>query len=81
MILLLELLTKSLIVLLHLLFLKFFPLGIDLFVKSLLPALELDLLALFGDDVAHEHLGVKSLHLILTVVEDLVGLVNLLLSK
>lgn len=80
-VLLLELLSQALVVLRHLLLLKLFPLQVDFSIELLLSAFEPDLLLLFGVDVTEEHLGVKCLDLILTVMEYFVGFIDLTLSE
>jgi hypothetical protein len=47
----------------------------------LLPVLQVGLGVLLGDDVAHQHLRVQGLDLVLVVVEDLVCAVDLGLSQ
>ena len=80
-ILLFQLFPKSLVVLLHFLFFKLFPLKLDLLLQLLLPLPGVLLLLLLGDDIAHEHLTVESLHHICVIVELLVGLGQLGLSQ
>ena len=63
-----KLFAESLVILYHFLFLEIFPLEIDLLLKSLLSGLGLPLHVLLSGDIAHEHLRVQSLDLILVVV-------------
>lgn len=77
----LELFAQSLVILLHLLLLEVLPLEIDLLLQGLLSGLGRSLHLLLSSDIAHEHLGVQSLDLVLVVVEHLVGLVELLLAQ
>lgn len=77
----LQLLSQSLVVLLHFLLLKLFPLQFDFSLQLLLPVLQVGLGVLLGDDVAHQHLRVQGLDLVLVVVEDLVCAVDLGLSQ
>ena len=80
MVLLLQLLSKSLVILSHFLLLKLLPLQVNLLLEQLLSLFEGNLSLLFSHNIAHKHLGVQSLDLVLTVVEHLVGFVELLLS-
>jgi len=80
-ILFLKLFAESFVILLHLLLLEVFPLEINLLLKGLLSGLGNSLHVLLSGDIAHEHLGVQSLDLILVVVEHLIGLVQLLLAQ
>ena len=80
MVLFFQLLSESFVVLSHFLFFELFPLQVNFLLEQLLSLLKGNLSLLFSHDITHEHLGVQSLDLILTVVEHLVGFVELLLS-
>jgi hypothetical protein len=80
-VLLLKLLPKSLIVFIHFLFLKLFPLKFNLAIEFSTSLLVISLNILLSHDIAKKHLAVKSLNHVLVVMEHLIGLVELSLSK
>ncbi len=72
----LELLLHFLVVLIHLLLFHFLPLFVNLGFDCVLALLDVLLRVPLLKHVADEHLGVKSLHLVLLVVHGLVGAVD-----
>jgi len=81
MVFLFEFLTEPLVIFSHLLSLELFPLKINFLVEVLLLLRGGFLNLLFGSDIAHKHLTMKSLYHILIIVEHLICFVDLLLAE
>lgn len=76
-----KLLAHAKVVLLHLLLLELLPMLVDLFLNAGLAGLESFLGVLFVHDVAEQHLGLKSLDHVLSVVHVAVSFFNLLATQ
>ena len=72
--------SESYVVFCHFLFFKLFPLQIYFLIKLILSLLGDHLLLLLCNNIAHQHLAMKSLDHVGIVVEHLIGFVKLSLS-